>query len=570
MHRAAVDGAMNVLELFCASGGMAEGLRRAGILVTMAFDKSSDACASYEKNLGHRPVEIDVRDLLRLATEGLLTTGTVDLLIADPPCTPWSRAGKRQGTDDERDMLEETVAIVSLLKPTYFLIANVPGLDDSPNWPTVQKTIGGLSSLGWCIDFARLDAADYGVPQHRIRPFWFGHPKILTPCIRWPERTHCDPKERRTLTIGEPLGRPLVPPLQPWVTCRQALGHLPLEDLGKPIRIRWRGQNGKQAGSIPDRPARVVGTSSLSDGNVLTSPGLASARKHAPSRRPRASHADEPAGVVTVTNNGNGVILFDGPNHRPSKPDAPARSLTGNTHSDGALIGYDLKWHDDGSFLSVPPMTASAASNGNGSSPVDTLAKALDEAIAQGTVVVPHHPPSDLDEPSRTIRAGTTGTPDKILAMRVRGDGTCREHEIDAPAHTIRATRSSTERILLANDKHPINQADAPSYVVTTKGDGRGAQGACVVGWPWDRPATTITADERIAPQGHHGGSFPSGPNAVKLSEKAAAILQGFPESWVFVGKTKAARWSLLGQAMPPGLAEAVGLSIKKAMGGVQ
>ena len=164
-----------ILELFSCSGGMAEGLRRAGLVVDMAFDFDSDACDSYETNLGHRPVQIDVRDLVRMARAGW-SPGPIDLLVADPPCTPWSRAGKRRGTDDERDMIEDTVELVRLLRPRAYLIANVPGLDDGPNWPTVQRTIGSLSRDGYCVaDFVRLDAADFGVPQHRIRPFWYGH-----------------------------------------------------------------------------------------------------------------------------------------------------------------------------------------------------------------------------------------------------------------------------------------------------------------------------------------------------------------------------------------------------------
>jgi len=394
---------MNALELFPCSGGMAEGFRRAGIEFEMAFDFDTDACDSYEKNLGHRPIQIDVRDLLRMIAAGWRPLGQVDFLCADPPCTPWSRAGKRQGLDDERDMLHVTTALIECLQPTCWLIGNVPGLDDSTNVGAVQKTIGRLTR-GYCVDYARLDAAHYGVPQHRVRPFWFGH-RWSTPCIRWPLSTHGDPR----LIGHEVMGDARVP----WITCRDALGHLPPDQLGKPIRLRW--------------------------------------------------HAET--------------------DHAPNDPDAPARTLTGHAYSDGAL---------------------------------------------------------------------------------------------------------------LTNQRHPISRSDEPSYTITTKGDGRGAQGACVVDWSWDRPSTTITADERIAPPGHHGKSFLSpaeidrpsttvtcrdevgrpgrngragtsqSTNAIKLSERAAAILQGFPESWVFSGATKKARWGQIGMAMPPPLAAAVATSIKR------
>jgi site-specific DNA-cytosine methylase len=391
------------LEVFSCAGGMAEGLRRAGLTMGMAFDVDPEACDSYDLNLGHRPVQMDARDLLRMARAGW-HPGPIDLLVVDPPCTPWSRAGKRLGQEDERDMLAVTVDLVRVLKPRAYLFANVPGLDDAPNWPTVQNTIGSLSREGYCVvDFVRLDAADYGVPQHRIRPFWYGHRSGA--CVRWPEQSHEHPDFARLPTLGVMARR------KPWVTCREALAHLSPEQLGAPVRLRWKSDC---------------------------------------------------------------------------------------------------------------------------------------------------HPPSRLDEPSNVVPSSQPGNGGALLVSR-REDAS----NIDAPARTVRAAQRG--QALLVNDKHPVNRPDEPSFTVTTKGDGRGAQGACVLEWPWNRPSTTVCAGiDTIAPPNEHAGRF--GPNAVKLSELAGAILQGFPESWVFAGKTKRSRWSMIGQAMPPPLAEAVGRSILAAL----
>lgn len=529
---------MNVLELFPCSGGLAEGFRRAGLAPTMAFDFDKDACDSYAANHGQSPIRMDVRDLVRMVRAGW-SAGDVDLLIADPPCTPWSRAGKRTGVDDERDMLIDTVEIVRLLQPRTWLIANVPGLDDEPNWPIVQRTIGSLGTLGaWCIDFSRLDAASFGVPQHRIRPFWFGHRRD-TPCLMWPTRTHGSPEECAHPTL------PGVEPLKPWVTCRQALGHLQPDELGTPVRLRWRGCNSEQQGSVPDRPARVVGTSNLSDGNVLVHHEAKGRSRHAPGHKARnGTPLDEPAQTIRAKQD---AAIFEGPNHRPSRDDRPARTLTRNTHGDGALL------------------------------------------------VVDHHPPSNADEPSRTIRASTGGTPDKIL----RTNGKHPMHDADEPAHTIRGCDKQKAQLLTTNRRHPINTLDSPSYTVTTKGDGRGAQGACVLSmgddaeterrrrpsrnegpartmvadgrqgarlleWPWDRPATAVCCDDDLPPPGHHDETFRvrTLPGAVKLTEKAASILQGFPPGWTFCGATKRSRWSQIGMAMPPPMAEAVAKAV--------
>lgn len=385
----------------------------------------------------------------------------------------------------------------------------------------VQRTLGALGDVGYCVDFVRLDAADYGVPQRRIRPFWYGH-GVADPHIVWPERTHAPPADCRQPTL------PTVRAMLPWVTCRQALEHLPQRDLGRPVRLRYRGQNGAQQGSVPDKPARVVGTSNLSDGNVLVHPDHAMrkdgrAHRH-PGKKARASRVDEPAGVVTASENGDGNTLL--------------------------LSGL------------------------------------------RSMVVVPHHPPSQVDEPSRTIRASSSRTPDKIITgpytepslmdgpsrtvrAAPRGEqtllvsGAHPAHEVDAPAGTIAGCGKQRAQILTANSRHPISTPDAPSRTVCTKGDMQGGQGAAVLAWPWDRPSTTVTTRHAIPPPGHHpeSGSILSLPNAVKLSEKAAAILQGFPRTWLFSGKTKASRWAQIGMAMPPPLAEAVGRSIARALG---
>jgi DNA (cytosine-5)-methyltransferase 1 len=242
---------MHVLELFSGAGGMAAGLARAGINVDLAFDFDADACQSYVANLGRRPVRVDVHDLMRMSCSGWRPLASVDLLVADPPCAPWSRAGHREGRLDPRDVLEVTVALVRALRPGAYLIANTAGLDDARHWPAVQQTIGSLAREGYCVtDYARLDAADYGVPQFRVRPFWYGH--LLGSCIQWPSRTHGPPHECSSGTIAG------VEPLRPQVTCRDALGHLPPWQLGTIVRLRYRmGSDGQDEAGDRDAGAQI-------------------------------------------------------------------------------------------------------------------------------------------------------------------------------------------------------------------------------------------------------------------------------------------------------------------------
>jgi len=337
-----------------------------------------------------------------MAAAGWSPGGELDLLVADPPCTPWSRAGKRLGLDDERDMLRETCELIRHLRPRHFLIGNVPGLDDKPALGALRRTIGSLARLGYCVDYARLDAANYGVPQHRHRPFWFGH--LAGPCISWPAPTHGDPVSCSLPHL------PGIEQLRPWVTCRQALAHLSVEDLGRPVKLRKRSCSSEHHG-----------TSTLSDGNVL------------------------------LTNK----------KHPVNRLDAPSFTITSKGDGRGAQGACVLAVHPD-------------------------------------------HPAARLEAPAPTVRGG--------------GDGHSAPH--------------------------------------------------MVLEWPWERPATTVTSRPGLAPPGHHDESFAimSLPDAIVLSEKAAGILQGFPETWVFAGKTKRSRWSQIGMAMPPPLAHAVATSVLAAM----
>lgn len=291
------------LELFPCSGGMGEGFRRAGIRFQMAIDKDPHAVESYWRNHFHRPIQMDVVDFLRMVRAGWRPPEPIDLLVADPPCTPWSRAGKRLGRQDERDCLDHTAELIALLRPRAYLIGNVPGLQDSTSWHVVQEVIGGLASHGYCVvDYAALDAADYGVPQHRVRPFWFGH--LDGPCVRWPAPTHGAPTTQ--LAIGAAA-------LLAWVTCRQALQHLPIEELGRPVRMRIRekGEDGTRHGgdvtrcSAPDKPATtVVAKDGRKGGQILIPVGreLLAHEKHP------MCELDEPAKTVTAHLGATGAI----------------------------------------------------------------------------------------------------------------------------------------------------------------------------------------------------------------------------------------------------------------------
>lgn len=595
------------IEIFPCAGGMAEGFRLAGVEFDLAIELMENHCDSYEANLGHRPVQMDARSFLYMLQDGWRPPKPVRMLVADPPCTPWSRAGKRMGQDDPRDMLDGTCRIIALLKPMVYLIGNVPGLDDGPNLHIVQRTIGDLAKHGYCTaDFSRLNAANYGTPQHRHRPFWFGHQE--GPCIRWPAPTHGDPDgaaQPGQLTVAG------VTPLIPWITCKQALGHLSMEELGRPIKLRRRNQNSLQHGSVEERPARVVGTSNLSDGNVLLPPDAPRAGKrgkpknHGTPQGQRVTPTDHAAPTLTQAQHTILEIRTTPPAPlelvHPGIPASTYRARddhrvrqgdrTNDPNKPSAVVTTKPSRARAGAHavLDVSEFTIQERRGGkNGLNRADQPSKAIvRNTHGNGSVIVTDkHPSMTSDAPALTIRGGGEGhsAPPFILENDKRSNA-----QLHAPAQR-------QAQVLSYKANHPPSRSDEPAMTQRASSGG-GATRA--LEWPWDRPSTTVLADERLGPPGHHDEDYAvmsTTGDGIVISEKAASILQGFPQTitcacgwrratpwenevkagdacptclqavvitdWIFIGETKKERWSQIGQAMPPTLAYPVAAAV--------
>lgn len=91
----------------------------------------------------------------------------VDVLCGGYPCQPFSAAGKRGGTDDERHMWPYAVEAMSALRPTIAVFENVSG-HLTLGFDEVLRDLTLLDyELNWCI----LRASDVGAPHQRARLF---------------------------------------------------------------------------------------------------------------------------------------------------------------------------------------------------------------------------------------------------------------------------------------------------------------------------------------------------------------------------------------------------------------
>lgn len=120
-----------------------------------------------------------------------------DALFGGFPCQPFSRNGKwfnkngkTIGENEERDNLFlELVRILVAKKPKYFVFENVKGLLSMKNRDgssCVGTIVSNLKDCGYRVKYDVLDAANFGIPQQRLRVFFVGIREDLDQEFKFP------------------------------------------------------------------------------------------------------------------------------------------------------------------------------------------------------------------------------------------------------------------------------------------------------------------------------------------------------------------------------------------------
>ena len=165
---------VQAVDLFAGAGGLTLGLKAAGVETVCAVEYDRDAVRTF---VGHTP-GADIIDA-DITAPGVLSAlaryrGSVDLVYGGPPCQPFSSGGLRQATSDLRDMIPSFIEAVRLIRPTVFLMENVPGLLAGERSRYLHAIVAEFEREDYCVVARVLNAADYGVPQKRRRLFVVG------------------------------------------------------------------------------------------------------------------------------------------------------------------------------------------------------------------------------------------------------------------------------------------------------------------------------------------------------------------------------------------------------------
>jgi len=96
----------------------------------------------------------------------------IDILTAGYPCQPFSHAGYRKGTDDERHIFPYILEAISILRPRYAIMENVRGHLTLG----FKEVLKGLAEVGYDAKWRVVRASDVGAPHQRARLFIIAYP----------------------------------------------------------------------------------------------------------------------------------------------------------------------------------------------------------------------------------------------------------------------------------------------------------------------------------------------------------------------------------------------------------
>lgn len=211
------SNSLTVLSAFTGLGGLDLGLEAAGFDHVGCIEMDEMARLSIKKNRGESWNLLEPGDI-GMVTDSLapgqlgLRPRELSVLAGAPPCQPFSKAAQwsctsRMGLADMRShCLMDFLHLVEIFLPHVVLIENVAGFVRGPvsALPDIERTLETINRrqhTRYRVFFRIVDAADYGVPQHRLRAIIIISRDGQEP--RWPRPTHAQSPLRAWDAIGD-------------------------------------------------------------------------------------------------------------------------------------------------------------------------------------------------------------------------------------------------------------------------------------------------------------------------------------------------------------------------------
>lgn len=153
------------LSLFSGIGGLDLAAEMAGFRTVGQCEWADYPTLVLERHWPDVPRWRDIRTLNAESFYAKTGLRTVDVISGGFPCQPFSRAGKRGGTGDDRYLWPEMCRVIRELRPAWVIGENVPGLVDL----ALDEVLADLEAIGYESQPFIVPACGVDAPHIRYR-----------------------------------------------------------------------------------------------------------------------------------------------------------------------------------------------------------------------------------------------------------------------------------------------------------------------------------------------------------------------------------------------------------------
>ena len=161
---------MKVIDLFSGIGGFSLGLESTGGFETVQFVENNEWCQKVlAKNFPNVPITGDIKNYEPKRSE------RIGLVCGGFPCQPFSVAGKRKGTEDDRHLWPEMLRVIKASKPRWVIGENVRNLTSIQEGMVFEQVCTDLENEGYEVQSFIIPASAVNAPHQRYRVWIVAH-----------------------------------------------------------------------------------------------------------------------------------------------------------------------------------------------------------------------------------------------------------------------------------------------------------------------------------------------------------------------------------------------------------
>ena len=165
-------------EIFTDTGCLGQEIGKEQTTGIIEYSQEKNVCNTTESRLSKSKKERLSKSILhaeRTSLQQRYYIGRIDIITGGFPCQPFSHAGKRKGTSDNRWLWPEMLTTVRILKPAFVVGENVAGLVSMENGKTLDRILSDLENEGYSVESFIIPACAVGAWHRRDRIWIVAH-----------------------------------------------------------------------------------------------------------------------------------------------------------------------------------------------------------------------------------------------------------------------------------------------------------------------------------------------------------------------------------------------------------